>query len=296
MSLIESALKKLQDGKPRGESHAQLEITQTVVQPVGELRVEATSSASGRRIIVSREELRRSGLLPPDLFQRQQASQFRRIKRPLLAAALGRGADKAANGHLIMVASALPGEGKSFTAMNLALSMAMERDITVLLADADVAKPHVSRSFGVEDEPGLVDALQDSSLDIESLVIPTDVSGLSILPAGRHVETAAELLGGKRMQQVIARLAQADSRRIVLFDSPPLLLTNESRVLTEVVGQVLLVVRAGVTARMAVQEAIATVADNKIVSLVLNQTDTVGHETYYGHGYGEYGDAAPTES
>lgn len=284
MSLIESALKKLQSVQTKPTE----DVGGTAPSPLlGELTGATGVAQSERHIRIDRDALRSAGLMPPEMQQRQLANQYRRIKRPLLANALGRGADKLPNGHLIMVASALPGEGKSYTTINLALSMALEKDITVILVDADLAKPHVSRSFGVVDEPGLVDALQDSAIDIESLVIPTDVPGLCILPAGAHVDTATELLASTRMQQVVARLSQVDKRRIVLFDSPPLLLTNESRVLTEVVGQVLVVVRAGVTARRAVIDAVSKITEGRAVSLVLNQAASGSEEGYYG--YGEYG-------
>jgi Mrp family chromosome partitioning ATPase len=190
-----------------------------------------------------------------------------------------------------MMASALPGDGKTFTSINLALSMARERDISILLMDADVAKPHVSRIFGIDQEPGLLDALADNAIDIESLVLPTDVPGLSMLSAGTHHEAATELLASARMDQVITRLTARDPRRILLLDSPPLLLSSESRALVQVAGQVVLVVRAGGTPRRAVQEAIAYVGEDKPLGLVLNQSEVALSEGYYG--YGSYGDTPP---
>src|SRR5690606_6116067 len=121
--------------------------------------------------------------------ERELADQYRQIKRPLIANAIGRGVQKPKNGHLIMMASALPGEGKTFTSINLALSLALEKDISVLLADADVPKPHISRIFGVETEPGLIDVLANESLDVESLILPTDTPHLSILPSGMQSAT-----------------------------------------------------------------------------------------------------------
>src|SRR6202008_1950034 len=118
-----------------------------------------------------------------------------RIKRPIIANAFGKGVPAVPNGHIVMIASAIPGEGKTFTCINLALSMALEHDLEVLLVDADVPKPHISTVFGVAGEPGLLDALKDEALDVQSLVIATDVQGLSVLPIGRRVaDTATELL------------------------------------------------------------------------------------------------------
>ena len=130
-------------------------------------------------------------------------------------------------------------------------------------------------------------------MDIESAVIPTDIPGLSLLPSGSTMDTATELLASDRMKELVARLSHADDSRIVVFDSPPLLLTTESRVLTDVVGQVVIVVRAGVTERAAVMEAIGCVNEARVVSLILNQNDSVGTANYYGYGYGygEYGDS-----
>jgi Mrp family chromosome partitioning ATPase len=186
-----------------------------------------------------------------------------------------------------MVASALPGEGKSFTTMNLAFSISLEPDVTALLVDADVANPFISRTFGVEREPGLIDVLRDASLAADDVIIATDVPGLSILPAGQPVDTAVELLGSARMREVTRQLEGAASRRLVLFDSPPLLLTNESRVLCDMVGQILLVVRAGVTERSAVAQALGLLPAEKPVNLVLNQAVAGAADVYYG--YGEYG-------
>jgi len=291
VSLVEKALKKLQDAKALLPAASSTREPATVVVGalVNEDKTQSTASVprrSGRLVRIDQVALRKAGLLPPENQERRLAGEYRQIKRPLIAAALGKGREPLVNGRMIMVASALPGEGKTFTTMNLALSMALEKDTAVLLVDADVAKPHISTTFGVEKEPGLVDALADSSIDIESLVIPTDIKGLSLLPAGRTVETATELLASSRMEQLMAELARADTRRIILFDSPPLLLTNESRALANVVGQIALVVRAGVTARSSVSEALSFLDDNKSIGLILNQSEPTSTNAYYGYGYG----------
>lgn len=298
MSLVEKALRKLQDARSSAAAAKKnAEPTPPVVGSVAESGIfpaplQPTHSVplrqrqSSKVINVDRVALRATGFLPPEQAERRLASEYRQIKRPLIAAALGKDVEKIAKGHLMMVASALPGEGKTFTSVNLALSMALEKDLTVLLVDADLAKPHISRTFGVQGEPGLVDALLDDSMDIESAVIPTDIEGLSILPAGRMVENATELLASGRMEQVVADLANADAQRMILFDSPPLLLTSESRVLVSVVGQSVIVVRAGITPRTAVMEALAFLGENAVVSLILNQSETETPAAYYG--YGDY--------
>ena len=180
--------------------------------------------------------------------------------------------------------------------------MAREKDLEVLLVDADVAKPNISNLFGIQDEPGLLDAIANEAVDLESLVLPTDVERLSIMPAGRgDLDTATELLASSRMLEITAQLAVSNPRRIVLFDSPPLLLTTEARVLATVVGQIVLVVRAGETPRAAVLEAIGLFEEDKPIGLVLNQCKVGAHGGYYGYGgygygYGAYGDKAPPPS
>jgi len=186
-------------------------------------------------------------------------------------------------GLTIMVTSALPGDGKTFTSINLALSMALERDISVLLVDCDVAKQHVSQIMGVKQERGLLDALIDESADIESLVMQTNMRGLSLLPAGKRVEATAELLSSNRMRQIITALCHSNSRRIVLLDSPPLLITNEGRALVKIAGQVVLVVRAGYTPRHALQEAVELFDAQQAGGLILNHVAGDGNEDYYGY-------------
>ena len=150
-----------------------------------------------------RARLREIGLLPPEPQERLVANQFRQIKRTLLANALGKGVPAVANGRLLMMTSALPGEGKTFSTLNLALSLARERDLEILVVDADVAKPQVSGLFNMDTAPGLLEAIDDDSVDIESLILRTDVPGLHFLPAGRcEGDVATELLASARMQDI----------------------------------------------------------------------------------------------
>jgi exopolysaccharide/PEP-CTERM locus tyrosine autokinase len=186
-----------------------------------------------------------------------------------------------------MVTSALPGDGKTFTSINLALSIARERDVTVLLVDADTPKPHVSQIFDLLGRPGLMDALVDETRNIESLVVPTNIRGLSLLPAGTPVEGTAELINSDRMRQLIMNLISNNPRRIVILDSPPLLITSESRALAKIAGQILLVVRAGHTPQHAVRDAIALFGEQQAGGIVLNQGHAGFTENYYG--YGAYG-------
>ncbi|AMN47463.1 hypothetical protein ACG33_10185 [Steroidobacter denitrificans] len=247
---------------------------------------ERTRMRSDRVVKIDRQALRSQGLLPPEHQERTLADQYRQIKRPLIANAIGRGgAEKLPRGQLIMVASAMPGEGKTFTSVNLALSLALEKDLSVLLIDADAPKPHLNRALGVAGEPGLLELLRDESLDPETLIIPTDVPTLAMLPIGTSSETTTELLASHRMEEIMKQLAGNNPRRIIVIDSPPLLLTSESRVLAEVAGQVVLVVRANCTPQQSVLDAISHLGEDKSIGLLLNQsTDAASAGYYYGYG------------
>jgi len=285
MSLVERALKKLQESRAAADAASPPAAPMPVAAPAP-AREPASPAAAGIRkstrvARVDRDALRAAELLPTPAEERMLAHEYRQIKRPLLANAFGRGGAPIPKGRVILVASALPGDGKTFTAINLALSMAREKDMRVLLVDADIAKPHVSRILGVVGEAGLLDVLRDGSLDVESVVLPTDVEGLEILPAGRDSETATELLASPRMETIVAQLTANDPNRIVLFDSPPLLLTSESRVLSAVAGQAILVVSAGITPQQAVLDAIAYIGEGRYVGLVLNQCEQRSQGEYY---------------
>jgi protein-tyrosine kinase len=236
-------------------------------------------------IILERGVLRAAGLLPPEEDIDLLARQYRKIKRPIVAQATGRGVPRMPNGYLVMIASAMAGEGKSFTAMNIALSLAREKDLEVLLVDADVAKPQLSRVLGLADAPGLLDALRNVGSDIESLIRATDVPALSFLPAGTGAQDATELLSSSRMESLTERLGQR-SRRIVVFDSPPLLQTTESAALVHIAGQIVVVVRAESTPQPVLLDALQILEGHPSVSLVLNQSIRSASDDYYYYGYG----------
>lgn len=309
MSIVEKALKKLQasGGAPPVETRPGGAAASA--GPSGQAaRHEPAAGPDGSRAVpparssklfhVDFDRLRHAGMIPPEHQQREISDQYRTIKRPLIRNAFDPQAQTGATGvaslRSIMVSSALPGDGKTFTSVNLALSLSLEQDHSVLLVDADIPKPHVSEALGLLNEPGLMDALVDPNLQVESLVLPTDVRGLSVLPVGHRSDTATELLASARMRQVIASLERLDPQGLVVVDSPPILLTSEARVLASLFGQVLLVVRAGVTPQQAVTDAIAVVGEGPKIGLVLNQAVHEGVGTgYYGYGY-RYGGSAST--
>ncbi len=233
--------------------------------------------------------LHRMGVVAPDAEKSQIAEEFRIIKRPLIANAFGQGTARVKNGNLIMVTSSLPGEGKSFCAINLAISMAMEMDRTVLLIDADVAKPRVPEYLGIHADKGLLDVLQDKDLKLSDVLIKTDIAKLTVLPAGRTYKRATELLASAAMTRLIEDIGNRYPDRIILFDSPPLLATSESSVLATHMGQIVMVVEAEKTSQEAVREALSHIQSCEVVGMLLNKTTpTPGADYYYGY-YGSYG-------
>ncbi|MGH7105145.1 MAG: hypothetical protein ACREFT_01400 [Acetobacteraceae bacterium] len=244
-------------------------------------------SSVQRHIAIDFSLLRAQGELPEAGLERRFADYYREIKRPLVQAMLT--GDARPDSRLVLITSALPAEGKTFTALNLAFSVARERDVSVLLVDADLPKGHLSRTFGLQDAPGLLDALADESIDVDSLVVGTDIKGLEILPAGKPTEGAAELVASARMSQIATRLAR-HPRRLVLLDSPPLLPSSEARALQQIPGQILIVTRAGRTPRQALLDAIALIDKTKLHGLVLNDAHASDGDGYYtNYGYSGYG-------
>ena len=290
MSKIEEALKKIK-GAQKSSSKTRIDNRAVekslIVAKLVERNTRSDSfSAKGKRLHVDSDALRSAGLIAPEYDEHLLANQYRDIKRPLIAHAFGKRTVKIEDGNLIMVSSALSGEGKTFTSINLAFSMARERDHTVLLVDADVAKPHISEMFGAVDELGLLDVLENSELSVQSLILSTDVDNLSVLPAGKPRSNSTELLASSAMESLCAVLAGLSPGQIVIFDSPPLLQTSEAKILAGLAGQVVIVVRAEETSQAAVIGALASLDEGKAVSLVLNQIRKGFSDYQYSYGYG----------
>jgi exopolysaccharide/PEP-CTERM locus tyrosine autokinase len=234
-------------------------------------------------------ELRASGRLPTAEMAQQTEDEIRRIKWPLLNAIAGREGSISARNNIILVTSALSGEGKSFTSLNLALSIVRDRELRVILVDGDVARPGLTPSLKLEGRPGLNDVLEDVSLDVNNVTYQTDVEGLFFVPAGKWHERAPEFFAGSRMPQIIEQLSRRVGNGVIIIDSPPLLATNEAQVVTRYVGQILLVVRADETEQRAVLDALALVDKSTPISAVLNQVRPSALSRYYGQYYYRYG-------
>jgi protein-tyrosine kinase len=241
----------------------------------------------GRKYHVSQQALIEGGLLAPFEQAAGVADEFRRIKRPLIANAVQPGAIGASHRNVIMIASGLAGAGKTFCSVNLAFSMSLERELNVLLVDADVAKPHISRAFGLENAPGLIDLLAEEADSVAELLIRTDVNDIQVLPAGRLHPQATELLASERMSTIVNELATRYSDRLVIVDSPPLLITSEAQALASKVGQIALVVEAGRTSKQCVEQTLARLPREKPVNIILNKASRGPGGSYYGeYGYG----------
>ena len=316
MSLIEQAAKRLEqlrqagvelpDDKPVPEVPVQAPVQKNAEPatrqttsgsdaptppPIETTSPPTTAQSKTKRVALDLDAMAASGLLVPSQSRNLLANEFRVIKRPLIANAMGKGSTPIPNGNLIMVTSALPGEGKSFTAVNLAISIAMELDNTVMLVDADVARPSILNMVGLPPSEGLLDVVKENSLDISRVLLHTNIEKLSILPSGTPHPRATELLASDAMIRLLDDMAKRYPDRIIVFDSPPLLLTTEARALASHMGQIVVVVQSGETTQTAVKEAVSTIESCPLKMMVLNQatqsaSDRYGYGYAYGYGYG----------
>jgi exopolysaccharide/PEP-CTERM locus tyrosine autokinase len=303
MSIVERALQKAQNSvKASAVAEASQEPPSNVdFQPLEMARsapassevpdVDSSPTARDLKRIVHLDfdALRQVGRLAPEAMAHQIEDEFRRIKWPLLKAISARDGGVPARNNVILVTSALPGEGKTFTSLNLALSIVRDREMRVVLVDGDVAKPGLTPALGLEGAVGLIDVLENASADVSAATYRTDVDGLFFVPAGKWHEHSPEFFAGSRMPQVIEALSTRVGNGVIIVDSPPLLATNEAQAVTRYVGQVLLVVRADDTEQQGVLDAIALVDSSTPVRAVLNRVEASMASRYYGHYYYRHG-------
>ena len=311
MSLIEKAAQRLDMLKQAaGERPTVPEPVALALEPAESSRtqvVEAESQSSfvprrdahaahavmSRTAQIDLAHLAEVGMVTPDRPRSAIAEEYRVIKRPLLRNATAVGPAQIDDGNLIMVSSALPSEGKTFCAINLAISMAMELDYTVLLVDADVSRPSVLNQLGLPPERGLMDALAGDVTDLSDVLLRTNIEKLTLLPAGMPHARATELLASEAMTQLLEQMSNRYPDRIIIFDSPPLLVTTESRVLATHMGQIVMVVEAERTTHSTVRQALATIENCPVKLMVLNKSRERGPGSYYGYGYGYGEDVRP---
>ncbi len=235
---------------------------------------------------INRQHLRDQGMIVPESSVTALLEEFRIVKRHILvqAADLSRQSNGSGAAQRVLVCSALPGEGKTYCAVNLALSIAAEKESEVLLVDADFGKPSVLNALGLTGSRGLMDALSDPSIDVADLVITTDVPGLRVLPAGIASNSDSEFLRSSRTASVLDRLSDGAPNRIVIFDSPPALAASPAAELAKYVGQALVVVRADRTGQGALEDAISLLSACPNIELLLN----AAHFSPSGRRFGTY--------
>jgi exopolysaccharide/PEP-CTERM locus tyrosine autokinase len=285
MSKIHEALRKLQkQGKSAtsGSAVFNSRLPETVIPLARKKNVTFT----GEKFHLDQEQLTHRGLLAPLDQAIPVTDEFRRVKRPLIDNALNTEGADGEHMNLIMVASALPGAGKTFCSVNLAASISLERELNVLLVDADVAKPHISTAFGLGDRPGLIDILADETISIDDVLVRTDLNDIQVLPAGRKHPQSTELLASERMAAVMHELATRYTDRIVVIDSPPLLITSEAQAVARQVGQIALIVETGVTTDNNIRDALELLDRDKAINVILNKSLYTQTSGYYGGGYG----------
>ena len=299
MSIIENALKKA--GKDvlieehKSSNYVSPEPLQTINTGLVEsgmesaLDVKLPKALREPQVIINWERLAAEGFIDPNNAKSQLAEEFRIIKRPLVNNVQGSATNGISRSNLILICSSLPGEGKTFVSINLALSIANELDKSVLLIDADVEKPSVSAQLGIEQTTGLIEYLEDETVTFSDIYLKTDLPNFSIIPAGKRHKYSTELLSSQRMYLFAEEVSRRYKDRIVIFDSPPLLVATQAQILAELVGQVVLVIAAEETPQSVVNEAISKLGNCDVVMTLLNKTrkeiDIYGHN----YSYGKYG-------
>ena len=283
MSIIEKALAKQQKKDEQQSSE-----TKEIKAPEQTVVTSQTTSVKAP-LTLDKESLEERGYLIDTGTRKSIKDEFRQIKRKLLNNAFGSGAKTLQNSNLIMVSSSKPNEGKTFVAINLALSIALEQDKTVLLIDADVLRPSIIRELGLDESPGIIEYLLGDAGQVSDIIYNTDIDKLKLIPAGKPHHLSNELLASEKMATLAKELANRYPDRIVIFDCPPLIGVTETLVLANLMGQALIVVEESKSSIADIKSATEHLNENLALGLVLNKAirshkDLYG---YYGYGYGE---------
>ncbi|MDP5148799.1 XrtA-associated tyrosine autokinase [Rheinheimera baltica] len=297
MSIIEKALDKQLSAKSTTvQQEAKLSTIETLEQIDKSAAGKVTQPASlnvrskfkndiSRSIELDLEDLEQRHFVSLSSKRRAINEEFSVIKRKLINNAFGQLSSSLKHPNLILVSSSRPGEGKTFTSVNLALSIALEQDKTVLLVDADVLRPQVAKTLGFESGIGLTDYLSSDDIDVQDIILSTNVERLKIIPAGRAHHLSTELLASKKMAELVDEFASRYKDRIVLFDAPPLLGVNETAVVAMMCGQALIVLEENKSKLAEIEQSIALIPPEIAVGFVINKA----HRTQVGeYGYGYY--------
>lgn len=279
MSIVESALQRLKSVRGTAPDKRPLEAP----KPAGPSEPAAAERAAARMPAPVRwpahtaaaefdsQGLEAAGLYPPERCARRLRDEFRAIRREVVAASQqNMGAGGQSVGPIVVVTSAAPGDGKSYTAFNLAQSIAGQGMHDVLLVDADFVKRTISNACNVGDRPGLAELLARPGADFFDCAYPTPTQRLRILPAGRRAQSAHDLFAPARVNSLFESIRAAMAEHIVIVDTPPILVSSDTSVVLDVAGQVLLVVRAGTSLQDAVHEAVGRIRKTLPVGVILN--------------------------
>ena len=243
-----------------------------------------SKSVSSKTVEIDTEYLINQGFLTPNDVKSEISEEFRQIKRPLLNNIRGKSAHPIKKANLIQVTSSLQGEGKTFNAINLAMAIAMEMDFKVLLVDADVIKPSIAKELNLVTDKGLVEYLSGEVTQLSEIMLNTNISKLTILPAGNQHNLTTELVSSDVMEHLFTELSERYSDRVVIIDSPPILQTNESIIISQKVGQIVFVVEQNSTAQSDVENAISKLDPNAVIGVVMNKSRSGETGSYYGYG------------
>ncbi len=242
---------------------------------------------NGAELHLSFDHLASRGFLVPGQSDDMKAEEYQHIKRRLLGNMVAGMMESAMPSNLVMITSSVPSEGKTFTTINLAISIAMEMDRTVLVIDSDIIKSDLTRLFGAQDRLGLFDLLSRDDLTVPDVLIRTNIPKLVLMPAGRIRDVVSEKLASEAMRRLAVELGTRYRDRVVLFDCPPILATSGAVALAPYVGQILMVVEAGKTTHETLRQAVETMSHTTITGLVLNKSkEARAGGGYYGYGYG----------
>lgn len=235
-------------------------------------------SGGSQTVTIDLERLAEERFLTPNNMRSNLAEEIRLLKQNVL---MNFQHGTAPNSNLIMLTSANASEGKTFTSINLAMSLACERDLYVLLVDADFMRPQVAKTLGIPPTArGLLDVLADENADLSDIILRTNLDRLSVIPAGRGSDMTVELLNSQRMREFAAQLAERYPDRLIIFDTPPILATVEPTVLAHHVGQILMVIEANKTSRQQLDEALDLLRGDAFVGLVLNKGSGLAASSY----------------
>ena len=241
--------------------------------------------APGPQLTLDRGRLASFGIAIPSSARSRTVEEFRLVKRNLMAAwpRCDLTGDRR-SGRLIMITSARPGEGKTFTSINLALAFASERDVKALLVDVDTQHPGLPKIFGIPGEKGIVDVLA-GNLELSEVLIQTNLPNLMLLPAGRGGPHVPELLSSREMEALLVELMQRLSDRFIIIDTPPCMASSDAAALAPLVGQIVFVVEAHSTQQAEIEAALTMLSACPQISLLLNKSDTLASEHFGSYGY-----------